>query len=110
MSKKTTTVDMDKIDGHPIVDQFLVISRSVQSLAVLRDGIRLASSEMELFSWQDIADLLLEHVVHDIDDALHEMGKTCDGLPYDPVKMSPYSLLRGSHCDCNIRQRNRLTD
>ena len=94
-----------KLDGTLIEDQYYAIQRAATALAVLRDGIREAATEGELFAWQTIADMLLESEVLDLDDVLKGISDKFEGLEYKPTEMSSYSLLRSSDCDCHKKMR-----
>lgn len=104
MSKETEKTK-EKLDGGLIEDQYSAIQRAVHAMAVLRDGIREADGEQELRVWQNVADMLLESEVLNVDEALQELSEIFSDLEYTPVYMSPYSLLRDSRCDCHKTMR-----
>lgn len=104
MSKET--MKEGKLSGDLIEDEYYAIQRAATALAVLRDGIREAGTEDELFAWQTIADMLLENEVFELDDVLKEISDKFEGLEYKPVEMSSYSLLRSSDCDCHKKLRS----
>ena len=83
-----------QVETNRIEDQFHTLKSVVVTLAVLRDGIRNASTHAENIAWQDIADMTLEYQVGKMNDALSEIRDEIPGLTFTPAMIESYSLLR----------------
>lgn len=104
--KENSSTSKETKPGKELIsDQYYAIERVAHILAVLRDGIREAPTDKELWAWQDIVDMALEHGVLELDKALREIAEEFDGLEYDSIVMSPYSLLRAYDCDCHKHKK-----
>ena len=88
---------VEKLDGRWIIDQFAQIERVAHSLNALRNGItRTNGFKEDLWAWNVIADMILEHELAELNDVLMQLYEKFEGLEYKPIKTNGYSCLRNS--------------
>jgi hypothetical protein len=94
MASVKELTEMQNDGNQNIIDQFAALQDVGHMLAVLRDGIRNAETNKELWAWKDIVDMALEHEVDQVNDILSDLCKNFSGLRFQPIKVDGYSLLR----------------
>ena len=87
-------IALQKDDSPNIIDEFLQLEAVANTLAILRDGTRNASTNGELAAWQNIVDMTLEYEVGRMNEALTGLCKQFPSLKFNPVLVESYSLLR----------------